>query len=278
MRTRTDNLRSFIARHRIPAFLLVTFGWTLTVDAVYYWFGWWSSLPIYINTFPRQWGLPMGAVVVAWASNVPLREWLGRVFQWRFPLWLVLGVVALPLVIDNIQPVIAALGGGSLSYSPPAPLHLLFVFFLLNVFLLGGVEEFGWRGFLQPEFQEQMSVLTAGLAVGVFWWAWHLPLFLGHPNFTFEPLFMVQYFTVVISFSTVLGALVNVTDGGVIPAVVMHAALNVGSILQGSGGTLDGILLIPLVVGSGAWWLVVAVLVGLHGRSMVPKSVIEPLS
>jgi CDP-diacylglycerol--glycerol-3-phosphate 3-phosphatidyltransferase len=270
--------RPLIERHRVPAFLLIVFGWTWVWDAVYITFGLWNSLPIYINSFPRQWGLPIGAVVVVWASDVPLREWLSRVLQWRHQPWLYLGAVLLPLFITNVQPALAALGGGAVNYSPPAPLHLLFGFFLLNVFLFGGVEEFGWRGFLQPQFQERMSVLTASLAVGVLWWAWHLPLFLGHPNFTLNPVFLVEYTTFVLGVSTVLGALVNVTDDAVIPAVLMHAAINVGSILEGSGGTLEGILPISLVVGSGAWWLIAVVLVGLYGRSMIPGSTIEPFS
>lgn len=270
--------RSCIERHRLPAFFLVVFGWTWVWDAVYYVFGWWDSLPVYINTFPRQWGLPIGAVLVVWASDVPLREWLGQVFQWRLHPSLFLGSVFLPLFITNVQPALAALGGGSMSYSPPAPLYLLFVFFLLNVFLFGGVEKLGWRGFLQPQFQERVSVLTASFMIGVLWWAWHLPLFLGHPNFTPDPLFLVEYTTFVLGASTVLGALVNVTKGAVIPAVFMHAAINVGSILAGSGGRLEGILSVSLVVGSGAWWLVAAVLVGLYGRSMTPGSPTEPLS
>lgn len=180
--------RSCIERHRIPAFLLVVFGWTWTWDAVYLAFDWWNSLPVYINSFPRQWGLPIGAVLIVWASDIPLREWLSQVFQWRFHPLVYLGAVFLPVFIGEIQPVLAALGGGSVRYSPPASLHLLFAFFLLNIVLFGGIEEFGWRGFLQPQFQERMSVLTASLVVGVLWWAWHLPLFLGHPNFPTDPL------------------------------------------------------------------------------------------
>jgi CDP-diacylglycerol--glycerol-3-phosphate 3-phosphatidyltransferase len=271
-------IRSRLDRHRVPAFLLVVFGWTWAWDAVYYAFGLWETLPVYINSFPRQWGLPVGAVLVVWASDVPLRDWLGRVLQWRFPPWVYLGAVFLPVVLGELQPALAAVGGGSVRYSPPAPLHLLFAFFLLNVFLFGGVEEFGWRGFLQPRFQQRLSVLTAGLAVGVLWWAWHLPLFLGHPNYTLDPLFLVGYTTFVLGASTVLGALVNVTDGGVIPAVFMHAMINVGSVLEGSGGILDGTLAVSLLVGSGAWWLVVAALVWLYGRSMTPGSTTAPLS
>lgn len=277
-RSRVRMFRSYINRHRIVAFLTVVFGWTWTWDAIYLAFGWWHSLPVYINSFPRQWGLPIGAVVVVWASDVPVRDWLGRVLQWRLHPGLYLGTILLPLFITNVQPVIAALGGGSLRYSPPAPLHLLFAFLLLNVFLFGGIEEFGWRGFLQQQFQERFSVLGASLAVGILWWAWHLPLFLGHPNFTPDPGFLVFYTAFVLGVSTVLGALVNVTAGAVIPAVLMHATINVGAILAGDGGVLDGALPISLVIGAGAWWLITAVLIGLYGRSMVPGSTMNPLS
>lgn len=270
--------RSYANRHRIRAFLFVVFGWTWAWDAVYFAFGWWESLPIYINSFPRQWGLPIGAVVVVWASDVPLREWLGQMLQWRHHPAVYVGVVSLPVLIGELQPILAAVGGGSVRYDPPASLHLLVGFFLLNVFLFGGIEEFGWRGFLQPQFQERLSVLSAGLAVGVLWWAWHLPLFLGHPNFAPDPGFLVYYTTFVLGLSTVLGTLVNVTNGAVVPAVFMHAAVNVGSVFVGSGGVLDGTLPISYIVGAGAWWLLTATLVGLYGRSMTPGSEIEPLS
>lgn len=272
-----DNVRSLVDRHRISAFVLVAFGWTWAVDGVYYWFGLWSSLPVYINTFPRQWGVPISAVLVVWASDIPLREWLSRVFRWRLhPGWY-LGALLLPVLIGEVQPLLAGLGGGAVSYSPAAPLHLLFAFFLLNLFLFGGIEEFGWRGLLQPQLQDRMSVLTASLAVGVLWLAWHLPLFLGHPNFSPEPLFLVQYTTFILGSSIVLGALVNATDGAVIPAVFLHGANNVGGLLQGSGGVLDGTVPLSLVV-AGSWWLVVAVLLALYGRAMVPRPGSESLS
>jgi len=277
MSPKLDNFRSRCDRHRLLVFVLVAFGWTWTVDAVYYWFGLWNSLPVYINTFPRQWGVPIGAIVVVWASDISLRKWLRRVFQWRLHPGIYLGALLLPVLIAEVQPVLAGIGGGTVNYSPAAPLHLLFAFFLLNLFLFGGIEEFGWRGLLQPQLQERLSVLTASLAIGVLWLVWHLPLFLGHPNFTPEPQFLVQYTVFILGSSVVLGALVNVTEGAVIPAVFLHGANNVGGILQGSGGVLDAVLPLSLV-GAGLWWLVVAVLLGLYGRSMVPRPVTEPLA
>lgn len=263
-------LRDRLDRHQIVTFVLVAFGWTWTWDALYYSFGWWETLP---TTFPRQWGVPLGALVVVWASDVPLRTWLGRIGQWRLHPGLYLIAVLVPFGITNVQPVVRALGDGSLTYAPPAGLALILLFVLANAILLGGIEEIGWRGWLQPKLQDRTSVLTAGAAVGVLWWCWHLPLFLGHPNFTPEPLFVLQYTTFVVGASVVFGAFLNVTGGRVLPLMLMHATTNLGPLVTGSDGMFGGSKLVPLVVGSGAWWLLALVLLALFGRSMLPARV-----
>lgn len=268
-------LRKYIRRHQIPAFLLVAFGWTWMWDAIYYTFGWWETLP---TTFPRQWGVPLGAIVVIWASDVPLGAWITGTFEWRVHPGLYLVAIAVPLVVTNVQPVIRALGGGSVTYSPPATLPLITLFVLANMVVLGGTEELGWRGFLQSNLQEHTSVLTAGLGVGVLWWAWHLPLFLGHQNFVLEPVPFLRYTVFVIGASAVFGAFVNVTAGRVLPLMLMHASTNLGALFESSGGVLESTPLVSLVVGSGLWWLIAIGLVARYGRSMVPKSKLEALS
>jgi membrane protease YdiL (CAAX protease family) len=42
---------------------------------------------------------------------------------------------------------------------------------------VGGLEEFGWRGFAQPRLQERYTALTAAVEIGIAWGIWHLPLF-----------------------------------------------------------------------------------------------------
>ena len=74
----------------------------------------------------------------------------------------------------------------------------------------------------------------------------------------------------VIGTSSVFGAVVNATNGAVLPLMTMYATTNLGPLLEGSGGNLDGTELLPLVVKSGAWWLLVFVLIFLFRRSMVP--------
>lgn len=260
-------VRDRIRQRPVVAFVVVAFGWSWAWDALYYSLGWWQTVP---TTVPRQWGVPLGAVVVVWASDTALREWLRHVGRWRLHPGLYLLAVLVPLAITNGQQVVQALGGGSLTYAPPAGLPLILLFVLANAVLLGGIEEVGWRGYLQPRLQDRTSVLTAGVGVGLLWWAWHLPLFLGHPNFALEPLFVFQYTTFVVGASVVFGAFVNATDGSVLPVMVLHATTNLGPVLAGSGGPFDGSALVGLVVGSGAWWLLAVVLAALFGLSMLP--------
>ena len=48
----------------------------------------------------------------------------------------------------------------------------------LTVFMLlgGGTEEIGWRGLLQPLFEQKFSIFTSSIIVSVIWGVWHLPL------------------------------------------------------------------------------------------------------
>lgn len=261
-----------IAAHPILAFLFVAFGWTWACDLIFYSLGWWGSVPL---TFPRQWGVPLGAAVAVWASEESVREWLRRILDPRVRPVLYLLAVLVPLLITQLQPVVRAVGGGSLAYDPPAALPLIALFWLVNAFLLGGIEEVGWRGFLQPQLQSRRSVLGAGLLVGIAWWAWHLPLFLGHPNYALEPLFLVQYTLFLLGSAVFFAAFVNLTGGRVLPLMFMHAAVNVGPLLAGGGGPLDAEALVGLVVGSGLWWLLVAVLALAYGRRLVPDGTLR---
>lgn len=224
-------------------------------------------------------GLPIAVVVVLWAEGDSLRTWGERAFDWRIRPWLYLVALLIPFVISNVQQVVRALGGGTLAYAPPASLPVMGLFLVANVVLFGGVEELGWRGFLQPRIQERTSVLTAGLVIGVLWWVWHLPLFFsGNAAYSFAPIPLLTYTTFILGAAVVLGAFVNVTDGRLLPVMLMHATINVAALLEGSGGLVAGSQLVPLVVGSGLWWLIVAALVLRYGRTMVPGETVEPMS
>lgn len=54
----------------------------------------------------------------------------------------------------------------------------LFIIALPVAVICCGVEEIGWRGFLQPALEKKFSFLAATLIVSAIWFAWHLPLWI----------------------------------------------------------------------------------------------------
>lgn len=47
---------------------------------------------------------------------------------------------------------------------------------LIMIFLGGGQEEFGWRGYALPLLEKRLGVWMANIVLGVIWACWHLPL------------------------------------------------------------------------------------------------------
>lgn len=49
-------------------------------------------------------------------------------------------------------------------------------YLLIMIFLGGGQEEFGWRGYALPLLERQFGVWFANIILGIIWAFWHLPL------------------------------------------------------------------------------------------------------
>lgn len=95
------------------------------------------------------------------------------------------------------------------------------------VLLLGGPlgEEFGWRGYALPVLQERYSWRVASLVLGMVWGAWHLPLF--YRADTAQSHIPVGLFMAsTVALSVLFAWLFNHTGGSVLPALVLHTAIN----------------------------------------------------
>jgi uncharacterized protein len=95
--------------------------------------------------------------------------------------WIILGILVFPFIwaIGN--------SGGALfglvrmapwqeSYWTNLPSITISVI-VFTIFIGGGQEEFGWRGFALPELQKSASPLLASILLGTVHAAWHLPLY-----------------------------------------------------------------------------------------------------
>lgn len=91
---------------------------------------------------------------------------------------------------------------------------------------LTNLEEIGWRGFLLPKMQGKHSALYASILIGVVWWLWHLPKYLGGAGLL---MFSLSFFDVLAK-SILLTWLYNNTKGSLLLATLFHSSINTAAV------------------------------------------------
>ncbi|MGM0169097.1 hypothetical protein IGI39_003414 [Enterococcus sp. AZ135] len=88
----------------------------------------------------------------------------------------------------------------------------------------GGIEEIGWRGFLQPMLQKKYSILTSAVIVSMIWTFWHIPLW--WINGSNQSSMSLVWFTLTcFSLSLLLSFIWNKYES-IYLCVLFHAAIN----------------------------------------------------
>lgn len=172
-------------------------------------------------------GIAAIAMVMYSSGQDGLHRWLRRSLQWRVRWRWIAFSFFLPLVVMGLAAVGHIALGGTIPPSPESGHVLLAVVNFGLVLLLGGPlgEEFGWRGYALPVLQERYNWRVASLILGLVWGAWHLPLFfMADTAQSHIPvgLFMVS----TVALSVLFAWLFNHTQGSVLPALVLHTAVN----------------------------------------------------
>lgn len=222
-----SGVRPWIDRHRLVAFLLITYSFTWVIQGIVAAMGleasWTQSILIGFGGF----GPPVGAAVVIWASGGDLRKWVGQFFKWRIGAkwWLI--VFGLPFILLGSGVILfVALGGPINLNSFPFPGIYLFVL-VWGTIWGGGQEDLGWRGFMLPLLQDKYSALVSSLIVGVSWAAWHLPLFLNAATTHGAwPLSQQLIWIVSILSGAIIWTWMYNSTGSVLAVAVVHAGLN----------------------------------------------------
>jgi len=167
------------------------------------------------------------AVVKYTSGQEGLHRWLRRLLQWRVGWhWLALSFF-LPLGIMGLAAAGHIALGGTIAPSPASGHVLLAVVNFGLVLLLGGPlgEEFGWRGYALPALQECYGWRVASLVLGIAWGVWHLPLF--YMSDTAQSHIPVGLFILsTVALSVLYAWIFNHTRGSVLPALVLHTAVN----------------------------------------------------
>ncbi|MFW5900194.1 MAG: CPBP family intramembrane glutamic endopeptidase [Halodesulfurarchaeum sp.] len=271
---RQSGARSWIDRHRLVAFLLITYSFTWVIQGIVAAMGleasWTQSILIGFGAF----GPPVGAGVVIWASGGDLRQWIGQFFIWRIGAkwWGI--ALGLPFLILGIGVALfVALGGPINLDSLPFPGIYLFVLAWGTVWG-GGQEDLGWRGFMLPLLQDKYSALASSMIVGVSWAGWHLPLFLNAAT-THGGWGLSQQLIWVVSIlaGSILWTWMYNNTGSVLAVAVFHAGINGMGVFHPAdlealapGGVPDSALnLLAEVTGAVPLVLLAVILVAIYG-------------
>lgn len=159
----------------------------------------------------------------------PMREFNARVLRWRVPPhWYVIAL-GLPVVLGLV-----ALGIAVALRPAVLPLIALkrwywFVPLFGMTIVGGGLEEFGWRGILQEDWEDAMGPGRAALLIGPVWALWHLPLF-ALPGVAQYHAAFAPFLVGVIGNALLLGWLYSRTRS-IALCVFMHAAGNAATML-----------------------------------------------
>jgi uncharacterized protein len=168
---------------------------------------------------------PLLAAVVVTALGGGLRglkDWARTLIRWRAAPSLYAFALLVPLVFTLLGiGANVALGAKAPPAATWASLSSLPIVFPL-VMVLGGPlgEEPAWRGLALARVAERRPMLQASLAVGVVWFAWHLPLLLARPGE------LAPGFVGILSASVVFGWLYQRSNGVVLLPLLMHTAQN----------------------------------------------------
>ncbi|WP_017607369.1 CPBP family intramembrane glutamic endopeptidase [Nocardiopsis xinjiangensis] len=216
------------APHGLTAFLGIAFAFS--------WTAWWAGPHLIPADDPMPFVVlggfgPMAAAIAVTAAT---QGWAGTRSLFRrysigrrggpvpyliaaLALLAIAASAALPVYTGNVTPDRDVLN---------AALMTVPVQFLAIALAGGGNEELGWRGFAQPRLQGALPPLAANLVLGMVWAVWHAPLFALDGTVQSEMSFPA-YTLLCVGLTFVLGHVFNSARGGVLAAVLAHAAINV---------------------------------------------------
>lgn len=258
----------------VVAFTLIGFAlsWSVWIGGSILFEGGLESGLSQIWTIPAVWGLVVAAAVVVSASGESLRKWATKAVKWRVaPRWYLIALFV-PIGIKGVTATLLGVLGVATWVSPPAFGNLVFEF-LLVMFLAGGLEEFGWRGFAVPRLQREHTAFASSVVVGVIWATWHVPVFLLRASGSYIPF----VFTAVriVAFAVFLSWIYNGSKESVLVCMIAHTSYNTlnffatgASVNLPAGGTMNLLQFMEPVV----WLIVVLGLLGVYGRELLSSS------
>jgi len=271
---------SFIHRHQVPAYYVLTFVIS------------WGSMAAIIGAAPVPMAVavavgPLGpaaaciALTALLEGKAGLRELGVRLRDWHVGArWYGLALLTAPLVITAAAAAAAVVFPGYYGgVSTPGELAILIVAGLAVGLMVGALEELGWSGFALPRLRKQHGVFATALIMALLWGAWHYPMFANStdPSGALPGALIVAVFLFAwLPAYRVLMVWVYDRTGSLPLAMPMHAPLSAGAFINSfmaASGNASGIaILMPSLTWGAAFWAIAAVVLLSAGRRRREKA------
>ena len=215
---------------------------------------------------------PLFAALIVSAITGTTPELKRRTFKWRNDFRWYLAALLIPIAIFLLAHILhLILGGPPMDFSATDPVYMYPLALLLVMFLGGGLEEPGWRGFALPRLQKIYSPLISSAILGLLWAFWHFPLFFSDASAQ-SNLPLGWYIPNAIALAIIFTWLFNKSGGSAFLAIILHGGVNapsgwypIGTTMETAFGPVSSYA--PITISSWIVVLVIMVFSGLKGNN-----------
>lgn len=166
--------------------------------------------------------------------------------------------LAVPLIYYGIS---VLLGNVTFTGSPFSAMIAYFPWTLLQ----GGLEEVGWRWYLQTHISIKKSFVLKMLVISVIWFIWHFPIY-RLPWITAGSSNYLIFFLMILGNTFTLGAVKELSRGS-IPCILAHMLIDTAAVTMLVGSNLTKVALLV-----GVEIILSVILVGILGRRQKQQS------
>lgn len=217
---------------------------------------------------PFAWGPLLAVLLVMSLSGEKVRKLIHQVTKWRIHFsWYMLALL-LPFIDVFVLGFFAIFDTPVVFAERPATEYL--TRFLTTLLIAGSLEEFGWRGFLQPRLQKRFSALFSAVTIGLLWTLWHFPVvYFG--GATYNPGDFFGFLIILPLWSIVMAWLYNSTKGALLIPMLFHASTNTPNPAQLAETASETAKMNYELIVLGFWVLLPLSIILIYGKERLAK-------
>ena len=187
---------------------------------------------------------------------------------------IILLALAVPFLIKYLAFLMYTISGGEYNHDALKPVELIPAFLAMLVYNVW--EEFGWRGYLLPAFQEKYAPLKATLLLGTIQALWHWPHFVIKDSTMNSNYGNFGYFMIIVLSSSLLYTYIyNASNGSILATSFFHAMENGAGIIflmntEIADKVFINLLILNIIFGVG--------ILIITGSRLMPKNTEKPIT